>query len=399
MDRSYMDRMSSVLKRCINRRLISSLFVCVFLVMLLVGCASVEPQGTTQEGSVNFTNAAYNNAANDNLTGFNTSYDVFPEYRIMPGDILEVFYKVDTSKIQDFTIEVDYTVSVKFINAPELNETQTVRPDGTITLPYIGNLYVLGKTPDALTAELKQFYAKILKYPDLYVLVPDFRSTLKEFKADLHTAPRGLSRLVTVRPDGIVTFPIVGDMFAAKRSLKELNDTLNGMYEKVIPGLHVNLFLEKQSGFLVYVFGEVKKPGAFPIIKPISVLEALALSESFLPSAKTGSIVVLRKTKEKVIATKVALSDLVTTANRTGVMMLNPDDIVYVPRRILSNMADVARDISDITFFKGWALGGSFSWNMYNAPTSSGTPASTTSTSTATTNSITGQTTTTTVTK
>ncbi|MBF0552994.1 MAG: polysaccharide biosynthesis/export family protein [Nitrospirae bacterium] len=395
-----MDRLSSAPKRFINRRVISSLFICISLLTLAVGCSTVEPKGA-QEGSVAFTNSGYNNAASDNFTGFNTSYDVFPEYRIMPGDILEVFYKVETGKVQDFTIEVDYTVTVKFINAPEMNETQTVRPDGTITLPYIGNLYVLGKTPDALTAELKKFYAKILKYPDLYVLVPDFRSTLKEFKADLHTAPRGLSRLVTVRPDGIVTFPIVGDMFAAKRSLKELNETLNGFYEKVIPGLHVNLFLEKQSGFLVYVFGEVKKPGAFPIIKPISVLEALALSESFLPSAKTASIVVLRKTKEKVIATKVALSDLIITADRQDIMMLNPDDIVYVPRRILSNMADVARDISDITFFRGWAFGGNLSWNMYNAPTSSGssTPANTTTQSTSTTNAITGQTTTTTTTR
>ncbi|MBF0517528.1 MAG: polysaccharide biosynthesis/export family protein [Nitrospirae bacterium] len=348
------------------------------------------------EGEIVLSNTGGNDTAKgDNDTAFNTAYDVFPEYRVMPGDILEVFYKVETGVTQNFTIEIDYTVMVKFVNAPELNETQTVRPDGTITLPYIGKLYVLGKTTDDLTAELKQFYSKILKLPDLYILVPEFRSTLKEFKADLHTAPRGLSRLVTVRPDGVVTFPIVGDVFAAKQTLKEINVDLNSRYEKIIPGLHVNLFLEKQSGFLVYVFGEVRKPGAFPVIKPISLLEALALSESFLPTAKTGNIIVLRKTKDKIVATPIDLADILTTQKRTALMMLNPDDVVYVPKRTLSKMADIARDISDITFFRGWALGGSFGWNMYNAPTTSKsvtTPLTSTTNSTSTSNATTGQT-------
>ncbi|KWT82982.1 polysaccharide biosynthesis/export family protein [Candidatus Magnetominusculus xianensis] len=384
-----MDRLTQTLKWFKNKRV--SLFVCLFLLTLAAGCASVGSRGQSEiEGDIVFENRY------DNDTAFNTSYDVFPEYRVMPGDILEVFYKVETGIAQQFKIEIDYTVMVKFVHAPELNETQTVRPDGTITLPYIGKLYVMGKTTDALTAELKQFYSKILKEPNLYITVPEFRSTLKEFKADLHTAPRGLSRLVTVRPDGVVTFPIVGDVFAAKKTLREINVGLNAEYEKIIPGLHVNLFLEKQSGFLVYVFGEVKKPGAFPVIKPISLLEALALSESFLPTAKTGNIIVLRKTKEKIVATAVDLTDVLSTQSRASLMMLNPDDVVYVPRRTLSKMADIAKDISDITFFRGWALGGSFGWNMYNAPSTSRTDQQTaTSQSSSITDPTTGQTVTT----
>lgn len=369
-----MDRTGLTLKR-----FATNLLMCLFLITLAAGCATFE--NDTRVDDKRRTNVDYSKTTfeipQDNNTSedsehFNTSYDVFPEYRVMPGDILEVFFKVDTGVLHEFRLETDYTIQIKFVNTPELNESQIVRPDGTIALPYLGDIKVIGKTVDELTAELKKAYSKIVKEPNLYILVPEFRTTLKEFKADLHTAPRGLSRLTTVRPDGIVTFPIIGEIFAAKKTLKEVNIAINTLYEKIIPGLHCNLFLEKQSGFLVYVFGEVRKPGAFPILKPISLLEALALSESFLPTAKTGSIVVLRKTKDKVVATVVNLSDVISTTNRTDVMVLNPDDVVYVPKRTLSTIADVMRDISDIVFFKGWSMG--LAYQMYTAPTSTTAP-------------------------
>ncbi|MCG6550690.1 MAG: polysaccharide biosynthesis/export family protein [Candidatus Magnetominusculus sp. LBB02] len=351
-----MDRICLTMKGC--------LLACLLMIIMAGGCASFEDRKELLD-------TMYDNGTSDeSKPAFNTMYDVFPEYRVMPGDILEIFFKVDTGLIHDFKIETDYTVQVKFPHNPELNEVQIVRPDGTISMPYIGDIKVIGKTVDELTKELKGLYSHILNKPTLYVVVPEFRTTLKEFKADLHTAPRGLSRLVTVRPDGIVTFPIVGEVFAAKKTLKEINISLNSLYEKIIPGLHCNLFLEKQSGFLVYVFGEVRKPGAFPIVKPISVLEALSLSESTLPSAKTRSIIVLRKTKDKVIATKINLDDMLITQSRADFMMLNPDDVVYVPRRTLTSIADVAKDIGDIVFFRGWGAG--FNWQLYNAPTASG---------------------------
>ncbi|MEO5357042.1 MAG: polysaccharide biosynthesis/export family protein [Nitrospirae bacterium YQR-1] len=349
-------------------KLYAKLLVCLLPAILIISCSSAKTQ-TKPQAETAYTDNTAVLKVEDNETGFNTSYDVFPEYRIMPGDILDVLFKTETGLKQDnFTIEIDYTVTVKFIHTPELNETQTVRPDGNITLPYIGDINVIGRTTQWLTQELKQRYSKILRDPSLYVVVPEFRATLKEFKADLHTAPRGLSRLVTVRPDGYVTFPIIGEMFVVKKTIKDVNKILNSEYEKIIPGLHVNLFLEKNSGFIVYVFGEVKKPGAYPILKPISIMEALAFSESFLSTAKTSNIIVLRKSKDKITATIIDLDEVVTTKDRAELFMLNPDDVVYVPKRTLSQIADITRDISDILFFKGWSVG--FSWELHKQPTS-----------------------------
>ena len=52
-------------------------------------------------------------------------------------------------------------LNIRFPLAPELDETQTVRPDGIITLQYIGDVNVIGKTPSELKSELIELHVKI----------------------------------------------------------------------------------------------------------------------------------------------------------------------------------------------------------------------------------------------
>ena len=59
----------------------------------------------------------------------------------------------------------------KFFNTPELNDSQTVRPDGKITLQLVGEVTVQGKTPEELRAELIKRYTPELKNPEVAVIV------------------------------------------------------------------------------------------------------------------------------------------------------------------------------------------------------------------------------------
>jgi len=65
-------------------------------------------------------------------------------------------------------------VEVSFYYTPELNLTQTIRPDGKIALQLIGEVSAQGKTPGELRAELLESYARILKQPDIAVLTRSF---------------------------------------------------------------------------------------------------------------------------------------------------------------------------------------------------------------------------------
>lgn len=286
-----------------------------------------------------------------------------PEYHIAPGDILDVLFQIRTwIQKEEFRLAIDHEVIIKFVYNPELNEQQLVRPDGTISLPYLGEVNVIGKTLAELKGELKDRYSKILKNPELYVVVPQFRSAIKELKRDLHTAPRGLSRLVTVRPDGYVTFPMVGDMFVAGRTVPDVSTELNNRYKDILPDLHCDLFLEKHAGSVIYVVGEVNSPGAYKILRPVSILEALTLAKNFTRKAKLESVIVVRKHEERLVATKINFKDSLYMREDVKFFYLQPDDIVYVPKTYISQAAEVANDIADILLFRGWSVG--FDWEL-----------------------------------
>jgi polysaccharide export outer membrane protein len=298
-------------------------------------------------------------------------YNLFPEYRIKPGDLLDVLYQMRTwTKKDKFKIAIDHTVSVKFVHSPELNETQIIRPDGNITLPYLGEVSPVGMTVVEFTNLLKKNYANILKNPEIYVTIPEFQRNIKELKADLHTAPRGLSRLVTVRPDGQATFAMIGHLDVAGRTVPKVNKELNKLYDEMMPGLHCDLFLEKHSGSVIYVVGEVKLPGAYNIIKPISVLEAIALAGSHIPGAKLSSVIIARRNEDKVIATRLNLKKVLTLKEKSKFFYLQPDDIVYVPRTFIKTAADVMNDIASIFMFRGWGANLSFTYELKEANTS-----------------------------
>lgn len=340
-------------KIAVSRYFLAILLLSVFL--SLTGCSTmpVEKEVTMERTSFSF-------AQNEH------PYDLFPAYRIVPGDVLDVLFQIRTwVKKEQFKIAIDHTINIKFIHAPELNESQRVRPDGKITLPYIGDIYVIGKDVDELTKELQEKYKNILNIPELFIEIPEFRSGIKELKADLHTAPRGLSRLTTVRPDGFATFPGLGDVFVSGKTIPEVNKNLNDLYEKLLPDLHCDLFLEKHLGSPIYVVGQVRKPGTFQITRPITLLEALSLAEGHIPGAKLDSIFIIRRHDKTMVATRVNLESTLAFTNDSKFFFLQPNDIVYVPQTRISKAAEVARDIGNMIFFKGWGIG--FSWELHNA--------------------------------
>lgn len=343
----------------------------IIVLPVFIGCATV---GSIPEGK-----EVVMEGTTFSFTPPEQSFDVAPTYLISPGDELDVLFQMRTwLKKEDFRIAIDHTVKVKFEYAPELDETQKVRPDGNITLPYVGDVYVVGKNVNELKQELRELYKDILQIPEIVVMVPDFRASIKELKTDLHTAPRGLSRLATVRPDGRITFPLIGDMMVAGRTIPDVNKEMNELYEKILPGLHCDLFLERQSGSMIYVIGQVKKPGAYKILKPITLLEAMSLTEGYLPGARLSSIMVIRKHERKLVATRVNLSESLSFEDNGKLFYLMPNDIVLVPKTFLTEASEIAKQISDVLFFRGWGVG--FSYELHNEGISRQRSVSTTTT-------------------
>ena len=330
----------------------SALVLFAALAILQVGCAATNNNKklpVTEEITVDRTSFSFDMDK--------APYDKFKDYLIQPGDVLDILFQIRTwVEKERFALAVDHTIDIQFVHAPELNQRQRIRPDGTISLPYVGSIRIVGMTVAELTAELKNRYRKVLRNTELYVLVPEFRSGIKELKADLHTAPRGLSRLTTVRPDGYVTFPMVGDTFVHGKTIPEINSYLNEEYDKVLPGLHCDLFLQTHAGTVVYLMGEVATPGSYTINKPISVMQAVALAGSYTADAELDSVMVVRKHGDQLVATRINVQNGFDFTTESSFFFLMPDDIVIVPKTHISRSADLARHIADIIFFRGWSV-------------------------------------------
>lgn len=323
----------------------------LLVLFLACGCQTVSSRPTGEEvalPTMTFSFDEKDYPSKDNL---------FPEYHIAPGDLLDVLFQISSGQRKEgFRIKVDHSVSVKFVHLPQLNETQKVKPDGKISLPYIGEVSVTGRTIEELTKDLQKRYAKTLRDPELYVMVPEFSTQIKELKKDLHTATRGLSRLVTVRPDGHATFPLLGDVFVAGQTVPETSKMLDKKYEKVMPGLHVDLFLEKTVGSMVYVLGRVKEPGRYAIQKPVTGVQALSIAGGHLTDASLKHAILFRRKERQYVATRLNLETTLTLKDGAALFYLRPDDILYIPRSRIAFAGQLMQEISNIFLFKGWNL-------------------------------------------
>ena len=77
----------------------------------------------------------------------------------------------ESSPSTKVTLSPGDVVDIKFFYAPDLNEMQTVRPDGKITLQFVDEIDVEGKTPIEIRQELQNKYSDILEKPDVSVIV------------------------------------------------------------------------------------------------------------------------------------------------------------------------------------------------------------------------------------
>jgi protein involved in polysaccharide export with SLBB domain len=79
------------------------------------------------------------------------------------------------SRQTDVTLTPGDSVDIKFFYVPELNESQTIRPDGKLTMQLVGEVQAAGKTPDQLRQSLFDMYTPQLKKPDVAVIVRGFQ--------------------------------------------------------------------------------------------------------------------------------------------------------------------------------------------------------------------------------
>ncbi len=104
-----------------------------------------------------------------------------------------------------------------------------------------------------------------------------------------------LSRVVTVLPDGTISFPLIGEVAAANKTVAQLKMELEQKISKFVPGPVLSLIVQQVNSLQIYVVGRVNNPGRFMLNTKVNVLQALTMAGGLNPFAKRGKVKIMRE--------------------------------------------------------------------------------------------------------
>jgi polysaccharide export outer membrane protein len=139
-----------------------------------------------------------------------------------------------------------------------------------------------------------------------------------------------LSRDVSVRLDGKITVPLIGDIQASGRTPSQLAGEVEAALKRYISSPQVTLGVLETKNALFYVLGEVTRPGAYPLTGRVTVLQGLALAGGFREFAKTDNIVVIRQRRDGEQIQAVNYDELKNGRNLDQNVVLRPGDTIVV---------------------------------------------------------------------
>jgi polysaccharide biosynthesis/export protein len=271
-----------------------------------------------------------------------------PPYVLGPGDVVEV---------------------VVFGN-PEVSRTVTVRPDGMISLPLVGEVEAAGLTPEQLREKITPLIAAFVRQPRVTVIVREFRRIRVSVLGQVsHPGVFELSQGAAVLDALAAAAGLTPDAGLGEARIIRGSDppTIIDLEQLLLQGnLSFNLPLESgdtlfvldDSSARVYVLGQVTHPGVVPLRGALTALQALTISGGPTTRALLSNAQVIRRGSPSPVAPQTVPVNTTVVARQEGPpIKVMPVDLAKV---ILDG--DIARDIllrrGDILYVpeNPWAL-------------------------------------------
>jgi polysaccharide export outer membrane protein len=139
-----------------------------------------------------------------------------------------------------------------------------------------------------------------------------------------------LSQTVTVGPDGFVSLPLLGDVQVGGMTANQLGLALASRLSAFMVSPQVTVSVVDIRSRQVYILGQVTKPGGFPLIAPINVLQLIAEAGGLTAYANRKGIVILRPNREGTKKISFNYNNVVHGDGKQNIS-LQPGDTVVVP--------------------------------------------------------------------
>ncbi len=140
-----------------------------------------------------------------------------------------------------------------------------------------------------------------------------------------------LKKEALVRPDGGISYPLIGEVQVAGKTVLEIRDEVAKRLDRYIPDAVVSVTILKTGSQRVYVIGKVNKPGEFPVGRSVDVLQALSMAGGLTPFADSNDIRIMRREGERQVVLPFEYGRIVRGQNLEQNIQLRAGDVVVVP--------------------------------------------------------------------
>lgn len=176
-----------------------------------------------------------------------------------------------------------------------------------------------------------------------YYMRPGDELNIVVTQQDLGNSSTNQSPFV-VRPDGNVSFPLVGEIHAEGMTVSQFINVLQQGLARYIVDPDVSVNISKLGRVRVYVFGEVRKPGAVELEKGHTVIDAIGAAQGFTRDTAKKKIFLIHQDQPKSLI-PINLNNMLKTGDMSQNVTLREGDILYLTK---NHRIDFARDIAPI---------------------------------------------------
>ncbi len=178
-----------------------------------------------------------------------------------------------------------------------------------------------GQTP---STGVKTF-GQVVADSDTYIIGPEDVLSINVWREETLTGQ------VPVRSDGKISLPLIDEIHAAGLTPLQLKEKLTLRLKEFIDNPNVSVIVVQANSQKVYVSGEVRTPGVYPLRGETTLLQVIPMAGGFTEWADQKKVLIIRKEGEKDKRIVVNYKKIVSGEDMSYNIKLKPGDTVIVP--------------------------------------------------------------------
>lgn len=271
--------------------------------------------------------------------------------------LILLFASLSEAEVPEYILGPGDVVEVSVWGHMDLFRTITIRPDGKLSLPLIDEVQAAGLTSRQLDEVITKLLSQHIPEPKVAIIVTEFKSKKAYIVGEVNkpgvyplfgetTLLEAISMAGGVNKEanlkkGVILRP--GGNVLEVNFYKLL--VRGDVDQNIILKSGDTIFLPNNEENMVYVLGEVAKPGLYPVGEKLTLLEAVSLAGSVKKNASLKHTKIVRGDLRNPKIFKVNLEWIIRKGEIDKDILLEPGDVVYIPKSGMARFNDVIDSI------------------------------------------------------